>query len=99
MNRELIKEVMSLAGVIETAIGSLPYRDAVPALRALDEIRTCVSDELPGGEYVECQFCEEPKGIDEMVSGGDDGEPACTDCVKRWAASEKAVSHGSETKR
>lgn len=90
MKRELIKEVMTLTNVIEKAIEVLPYRDALPVMRALDEIRVCVSDELPGGEYAECQFCEEPKGVDEMVGGGDDGEPACTDCVKRWTESEKA---------
>lgn len=83
MKRGLIKEVMAQAKKVEMALESLPYRDALPALRALEEIRICVSDELPGGEYAECAVCEDAKGIDEVDCSGD--ETVCMDCIRRYA--------------
>lgn len=94
MRRELIKEVMDQADIVQKALEALPYRDAVPALRALDEIRCCVSEELPGHEYAECPFCEEPKGIDEMEIVGD--ESACTECIKKWSEASTLPTANSE---
>lgn len=79
MKRELIKAVMDEAKTIEKALEGLPYRDAVPSLRALEEIRACVSEELPGHEYAECAWCEEAKGVEEVDWGGE--ERICHDCL------------------
>ena len=78
MKRDAIKALMAAALKVETALEALPYRDAKPAMRALDEMRDIAAEQLPGHEYVECGHCEEAKGIDEMVDCGD--ERMCSKC-------------------
>ena len=78
MNRDAIKALMDASQKVERALEALPYRDAKPAMRALDEMRDLVAEQLPGHEYAECGFCHEAKGVDEMQDCGD--ERMCADC-------------------
>ncbi len=92
MTRDEIQAFFEESGKVEKALGGLTHRDAVPALRALQDMRDIVGEQLPGGYYGTCMGCDEVKGDDEMVSCGD--EMLCTGCVKQaeeqYAAGEKA---------
>lgn len=81
MTRDQIKSLYELGSKVTEALSALPYRDAAPAMRALDEMLEVVSDDLPGGYYGNCIFCEEVKGEDEMVDYGD--ERICTACFAK----------------
>lgn len=84
MKRGTMKVAMDALKVVERALEGLPYREALPAMKELDGVRACIAEELPGHEYAECAFCEEAKGIDEMVEAGD--ELMCSECMKRAEA-------------
>ncbi len=80
MDRDEIKAFMGLSVMVEHALNALPYRDALPAIQKLGEMRDLVGEQLPGGYFGSCAGCDEVKGFDEMVSGGD--EWLCQDCMK-----------------
>lgn len=84
MTRDEISAFFGEAARVEFALNALPYRDAVPAMRALQDMRDLVGEQLPGGYYGKCIGCEEVKGEDEMVNCGD--ENLCTECAKAAAA-------------
>lgn len=81
MARDEIEAFFGEAAKVEFALNALPYRDAVPAMRALNDMRNLVGDQLPGGYYGKCIGCDEMKGEDEMVSCGD--ENLCKTCVEK----------------
>lgn len=83
MTRDQIKALFDASREVEKALEELPYRAARAGMRALDEMRALVAEQLPGFEYAECGHCEEAKGIDEMVDVGD--ERMCTDCERHFA--------------
>lgn len=78
MTRDQIKGVFDAAKKVERALEDLPYQKARAGMRALDEMRDLVAEQLPGHEYAECGHCEEAKGINEMVDVGD--ERMCQAC-------------------
>lgn len=82
MTREDVKAVFAEAVKIETALGGLVHREAEAALRALQEIRDIVGEEVPGGYAGLCPMCDEPVGEDETVDYGD--ERICKKCADRY---------------
>lgn len=84
MDRDAIESFFEEAKKVRLALEHLPWRQAVPAMRALDEMRDLIGEELPGGHYGKCIGCGDIKGNDEMVSAGD--EDLCRDC---YAAADK----------
>jgi len=80
MEREAIKALFDASYKVEKALCALPYSDAIAAMGHLNEMRDLVAEQLPGFEYVECQHCNEGKGVDEMTDCGD--ELICTDCFE-----------------
>lgn len=82
MNRDELKAFFALVEKIGDALGGLPHRDAVPALRSLQEMTDIVGEQLPGGYCGTCPQCEDVKGEDEMVDCGD--ERICQSCVDQW---------------
>lgn len=83
MTRDDIKSIFNEAAKVEKALGGLPHRDAKPALQAVQGILDIVGEELPGGYGGTCMGCEEVKGLDEMVSCGD--EDFCRTCADQMA--------------
>lgn len=83
MTRDEIKSFFNLSDQIESAVGGMPYNAAKTLLGALNEMRSLVGEQLPGGYYGTCIGCEEVKGEDEMVSCGD--ENLCGVCAKQGA--------------
>lgn len=84
MTRDDIKAFFEESTKVQFALNALPYRDAVPAFKALEEMRGIVGEQLPGGYYGTCIGCEEVKGEDEMVDCGD--ENLCKTCADSAAA-------------
>ena len=82
MTRDEIKAFFEEANKVERFIEGLVFREARPAMLALEEMRGLVGEQLPGGYAGTCIGCEEVKGQDEMVDCGD--EELCTECVARY---------------
>lgn len=89
MTRTEIEAFFDEAAKLEEALGGMIHREAAPALKALDEMRGLVGEELPGGYYGKCIGCEEVMGNDEMVRCGD--EDLCTSCVARHTKEQSAA--------
>jgi hypothetical protein len=85
MTREQIKALFDAAKTVESVLEELPYIRARMGMRALDEMRDLVAEQLPGHEYAECGHCEEAKGIDEMEDSGD--ALICNQCAADWRKS------------
>lgn len=82
MTRDEMKAFLELSRTISSAVQFLPYREALPALNAIQEMAFLVTQDLPGGYAGECPQCEEIKGEDELVDCGD--ERICQSCVDEW---------------
>lgn len=93
MTREEIDSVMDSLANLDKKVEALPYLDAVEALRAIQEVRDLIGEQLPGGYYGRCLHCEEVKGEDEMQDCGD--ERICAACVKRWEDDERNAAQAS----
>jgi hypothetical protein len=95
--RQIVKAFFELAGKVDEALGGLPHRDAVPALRSLQQMMDIVGEQLPGGYCGDCPHCDEVKGEDEMEYCGE--ERVCSACIARWNESptpDAGASDGTE---
>lgn len=93
MSRDEIKSFFDESTKVQFALNALPYRDAVPALGALEVMRDLIGEQLPGGYYGSCIGCDELKGQDEMVNCGD--EDLCKTCADRMTAELPADPHNT----
>jgi hypothetical protein len=80
MDRETIKDCYKAMDKIEKALGGLPYRDAVPAIATLGELRDTIGEGLPGGFFGHCDICNGILGCGDNFASTDDGEWVCTTC-------------------
>lgn len=90
MEREDVKACFDLLNAVESCLGSAPHRDAVAAERSLNELRNIIGQDIPGGGYEgdDCEFCEEPLGIEEAVRSGD--VLLCQPCYDKAVADQAA---------
>lgn len=91
MEREDVKACFGLIDVIENCLANAPHCDAVKAEHHLRELRNIIGQDIPGGGYEgdDCEFCEEPLGLEEGVRCGD--VLLCQACCDKAVADQEAT--------
>lgn len=94
MDRDAIRDCYRAMEKVEKALGGLPYRDALPAIAELDELRRTIGEGLPGGFFGHCGMCNGILGCDDNFASTDDGEWVCEMCC---AEVQDATDHICES--
>lgn len=83
--RETLKSELDILNKVEAALGDLPHKLAVTAVRDVEELRNILCEVLPGGLFTFCESCELPIGCDEeSATDPDGGSTLCADCLKQY---------------
>jgi hypothetical protein len=72
--------IIVLCNTVERHLREIPHGTAVTIIAKLEDIRGIAGEAFPGGFAGECEWCDEPKGVEELHQSDD--AAVCNACIE-----------------